>query len=569
MKAFTKLFLAVALMVCFFASNDASASHFRYGHLTYVKSPLSNSTVIFTLTNAFNRAAFGNPNVGDEITENVGATSLAFGDGSFTPTLHYRVIAIDIPGNYFIARALEVGDTSKQTLTHTYTAPGPFLAEINSCCRTGAEINNPNQNYRVSTIVDITNNNNSPVSSLPVIVNLIQGPASQFSVPAIDPDPNTFLKWRLATPAEMGSATLQNPPSAGGNPLSINSGTGLCTWNTTGAVLGGLYSCQVIIEDRAANDTSIIKTRVGVDFLIRILPQCPNPNLPVFIAPTPTCGSTMNGAPNVNITFTVQASDADPGNIVLNAAGLPAGSTMNPVLPTAGNPVSSIFSWTPTNAQIGAHVVAFIATDSCGAQTICNISFDIALPVELASFTSVVSGNDVTLNWATSSEVNNSRFEIERSANGTEWATTGTVAGNGNSTTPISYSYTDKGLAIGSYSYRLKQIDFNGNYEYHALNNEVVIGAPTKFNLMQNYPNPFNPVTKIDFEIPTDGHVNLYVYDNSGKLVSTLTNGFKTAGYYTEIFSASNIASGVYYYKLEYSSNNQSFEKVMKMVVLK
>ncbi len=558
----------VTLFVLSFA-NEANASHFRYGHLTYVKDANSNATVIFTLTDAFRRSGYGAVNVGDEIIESVGATSLAFGDGSFTPTLHYRVIAIDAANDWLIGRALEVGDTSKQTLTHTYTAPGPFVAQISSCCRTGVEINNPGQSYQVSTIVDVTNNNNSPVSSLPTIVNLVQGPASSFSVPALDPDPNTTLRWRFATLAEMGGVS-QNPPQAGAFAATINPLTGLVVWNTTSAVLGGLYSCQVIIEDRAANDTTILKTQVAVDFLISILPQCTNPNFPTFDPPTPTCGSVIVSTPGVPIAFTVQASDADPGNVSLNASGLPAGSSMNPVLPTSGNPVSSNFSWTPTVAQIGPHVVAFIATDSCGAQTICNISFDIALPVELSSFTSSVTGNDVTLNWSTVTESNNARFEIERANLGSaEWRSIGTVAGNGNSSTPISYSYTDRGVNIGSYSYRLKQVDFNGNTEYHILNGDVVIGTPSKFELSQNYPNPFNPVTKIDFEIPVDGKVSLNVYDMSGKLVSTLVNNFRTAGYYSEVFNASNFASGVYYYKLQYSSNGQSFEKTMKMVLLK
>jgi Secretion system C-terminal sorting domain len=95
-----------------------------------------------------------------------------------------------------------------------------------------------------------------------------------------------------------------------------------------------------------------------------------------------------------------------------------------------------------------------------------------------------------------------------------------------------------------------------------------VIGVPVKFDLSQNYPNPFNPSTKIDFELPEDGNVNLIVYDNSGKQVSTLVSGFKIAGYYSIQFNASNLASGIYYYKIQYTGD-RSFEKVMKMALVK
>ncbi|MDZ4712324.1 MAG: T9SS type A sorting domain-containing protein [bacterium] len=574
MKAFTKLsmtlcsFAIIAILtMCF--TTEANASHFRYGHLTYVKNPLNPNEVTFTLIDAFRRNGYGAPVVGSLITETIGATSLDFGDASATGTLQYRVIAIDIPNNFLIGRAVQPGDTSKQTITHTYAGAGPFQAEIFSSARNSIEINNPGQSYRVSTIVDVSTGNNSPVSSLPVIVGLVQGPASTFSVPAFDSDPSTTLKWRFASLAEMGGVS-QNPPSAGGFPAVINSANGLVTWNTTAAVLGGLYSCQVIIEDRNSADTSIIRTRVAVDFLINILPQCTNPNLPTFDAPTPTCGSVTQPLVGNLITFTVKASDIEPNSVSLNSSGLPAGATMNPALPTSGNPVMSTFSWTPTIGQLGANIVSFTATDSCGGQTICSFTYDVVFPVELSSFTSLISGNNVTLNWSTSTETNNSRFEIERSlVNSSEWSVVGTVNGNGTVSTPMTYSFSDRGLAMGNYSYRLKQVDFNGNFEYHNLISEVVIGVPSRFNLAQNYPNPFNPVTKINFEIPVDGKVTLSVYDMSGKLVSMLVNENRTAGYYNEVFNAANVASGVYYYKIQVSGTSNSFENTLKMVVLK
>ncbi|MBV6479090.1 MAG: hypothetical protein HGGPFJEG_01851 [Ignavibacteria bacterium] len=191
-------------------------------------------------------------------------------------------------------------------------------------------------------------------------------------------------------------------------------------------------------------------------------------------------------------------------------------------------------------------------------------SYNGILPVELASFTSVIYRNTVNLKWETTSEINNSGFEIERKpAKSEEWTKITFINGNGNSNEPKSYNYTDKDLLTGNYNYRLKQIDFNGNFEYFELSNEVNIGVPQQFELSQNYPNPFNPSTKINFSLPEDGKVKLDVFDVSGRHVKTLINNeFKTANYYTVEFSGANLSSGTYFYTIQ-SGNRVETRKMM------
>lgn len=191
---------------------------------------------------------------------------------------------------------------------------------------------------------------------------------------------------------------------------------------------------------------------------------------------------------------------------------------------------------------------------------------DEPLPVELSSFNSAVNRNNIILNWSTVTETNNSGFEIERKVSGNNiWSKVGFTPGNGNSASPKNYSFIDSKLNSGSYNYRLKQIDFNGNYEYFELQNEVIISVPEKIFLSQNYPNPFNPVTKIDFDIKSDGFVSLKLFDVSGRQVKTLINEFKNPGYYVIELDASELPSGVYYYRLE----SGNFTSTKKLILLK
>ena len=133
----------------------------------------------------------------------------------------------------------------------------------------------------------------------------------------------------------------------------------------------------------------------------------------------------------------------------------------------------------------------------------------------------------------------------------------------------ISISFADNKLNAGKYQYRIRQIDFNGNYEYYNLSSSVDISLPGKFNLSQNYPNPFNPVTKIDYEIPVNSNVNIVLFDMSGKQVKTLVNNEQTAGFYTIQLNASDLSSGVYFYRMIANSNGNNTIFTKKLSVIK
>jgi hypothetical protein len=195
-----------------------------------------------------------------------------------------------------------------------------------------------------------------------------------------------------------------------------------------------------------------------------------------------------------------------------------------------------------------------------------NRKKNIPLPVELASFTFNISGQNNKLKWATVSEQNNFGFDIERKIVTGNWAKIGFIKGQGTVNTPSNYTFEDKNLQTGKYYYRLKQTDYNGNFEYFNLSGFAEVGIPLKYNLSQNYPNPFNPTTKIDFALPNDSKVSIIVYDITGReVMNIMNNEHKTAGYYTININPSMLSSGVYFYRMI----SDKFIETKKMTIVK
>jgi len=203
-----------------------------------------------------------------------------------------------------------------------------------------------------------------------------------------------------------------------------------------------------------------------------------------------------------------------------------------------------------------------------------NLGFP--LPVELVSLNIEYRTGNVELRWKTATEVNNAGWEVQRSvvrgqksesANGrmSEWVKAGFVEGNGNSSAPKEYSFIDRNLSKGKYSYRLKQIDRDGKFKY---SQEVAVevgsgNAPKIFALAQNYPNPFNPTTTIGFTLEKSGMTTLKIYDAIGREVATLVKENLEAGvYHQKIFDASRFSSGIYFARLQ-SGDKMQTKKLM------
>ncbi|OPZ71064.1 MAG: hypothetical protein BWY83_01335 [bacterium ADurb.Bin478] len=193
------------------------------------------------------------------------------------------------------------------------------------------------------------------------------------------------------------------------------------------------------------------------------------------------------------------------------------------------------------------------------------------VPVELTALSAFTKQNTIHLAWATASETNNLGFEVERKdATATDWQTIAFVKGNGTVVSRRDYVYEDADLSLGSYHYRLKQIDTDGAFTYSTVL-EAEVAAPKEMSLAQNYPNPFNPTTTIDYRIAQNSGetVTLSIFDMLGRTVRTLVNEPAQPGYYRILWdgrddSGRMTGSGVYFYLLS-DGRSRILHKMIKV----
>ncbi len=204
------------------------------------------------------------------------------------------------------------------------------------------------------------------------------------------------------------------------------------------------------------------------------------------------------------------------------------------------------------------------STNTAATRPNIMMTFLLVVPVEFSSFNAVSENGNVRLNWSTATEKNNAGFEVERKDEDGTFIKIGQVAGSGTSTETHNYNFIDRNIKVGSYTYRIKQIDYDGKFSYSG-EVQVDVQKPGYYSLEQNYPNPFNPSTKINYAIPVAGKVTLKIYDILGNEISTLVNEQKEAGIHSIVLNANSLSSGVYFYELKAGN----FVKRMKMLLTK
>lgn len=348
LKAFLAFVSTVFVLVF---TSRAEATHFRYGNIRYtipdpVSAPL---TVRFEVVTAW-RAAFTD------------SATLIFGDGTNNGSAQGVLI-----GSGFDTAGEEY-KVFRFTATHTYPAPGIYVAEFGSCCRISTLTNGADESFEVQARVDVTpGNTGNPVSVVPAIVQMQTGGIRTIQIPALDPD-GTPVSCRFATPAETGSTNTAMPPAIPGGAVvptltpSVSPPGCTLTWNTTTAIAGQKYTMQVWLE--SANPLNGNVSSSVLDFIVELVQS-----------PPPTCtGSasfTVDMGQSLNTTFT--GTNVGGGNLKMTSIGS-VGLLNPPSGTTQASPFATNFSWSPSLGEDGTGILAVLYTNTLNISGFCTLT---------------------------------------------------------------------------------------------------------------------------------------------------------------------------------------------------
>lgn len=167
------------------------------------------------------------------------------------------------------------------------------------------------------------------------------------------------------------------------------------------------------------------------------------------------------------------------------------------------------------------------------------------LPITLTTFFTEVANNSIQLQWQTATELNNDYFEIQHSDGGMQWNTLATVKGAGNSSKVLDYNFTDYNPVLGINYYRLKQVDYNGDYTFSKIKSAVYTSNTTTLL----FPNPVGEYLELNSSVAL-----IQIFNVSGKMVleSNAENGkvdvseLSSGTYFIKIISGENYSSTIF-----------------------
>lgn len=353
-----QLLALVALAAVFllsFATQEAQASHFRGGHLTWNKVSGTTNTVNIKFRHFWRCCASSG-----EIRDANGVRRHSIGVGTLVAS------GTDLAG--------EAWQIYENNVTINLAGPGPHTLQVSpGCCRISQLVNAPDDNWRIQTIIDLSSGQTgSTVSSLPPILQVAKGP-NIISIPVGDPDGND-ITCRMSTPAESsilcdpGLTQNRNNNTCFGGPAATVTNDCKIVWDASNQANKAKHGIQIAILEGGS--------RTSLDIIMEVNGGLVN-NDP------PTCALSsgqVNNTGSVGQLFTISATGTDPEgrDLRINHQGLPSGSTLTPTNGTVtSSPATATWSYTPT--QPGeVHAVTLTFTDD-GNQA-CQTSFTLSTP---------------------------------------------------------------------------------------------------------------------------------------------------------------------------------------------
>ena len=174
--------------------------------------------------------------------------------------------------------------------------------------------------------------------------------------------------------------------------------------------------------------------------------------------------------------------------------------------------IGSTRKFDQTNA---ARINGFAIANNITGTAPAGFSLNSALPVTFSSFYAIKNSNDVLLTWSTAQELNNNNFEIQRSTDGASWNVIAIAMGMGTTNTTSQYRYTDKNNTAATVYYRIRQVDFDNNFEYSIVK---VIRSSEAAPVTKVYASNSN--INIEFNKAVTGNITVRIISTSGQLVA-------------------------------------------------
>ncbi|OWP63790.1 hypothetical protein CDA63_07320 [Hymenobacter amundsenii] len=322
--------------------------------------------------------------------------------------------------------------------------------------------------------------------------------------------------------------------------MSINGTSGLITVGSS-APFAGTYTYNVATTDAAGGTSSPAVTITVFDDTEAIY----------SVAATPT-GPYQNG--------NILADVTDFNGFISTATALSGVSSLPPGVRLG--PTGQFIVDDRTLLVAGTYPVQVRTTDITGGITIQTVNIVIKsrpLPVTLTSFAAQAAGNDAKLTWKTAVELNNDRFVVERSFDGTSFVAVGEVKGQGTSSNATTYQLTDARVAAkasnGLAYYRLRQVDTDGTA---SVSEVVTVRFPLSARAQVSvYPNPATSTqdAQLDLSGAPAGTYQVTLVDMTGRVLRSFTQ----LGGSNELLNVAGLPAGTYLVQVQ--GNGQSFTK--------
>jgi Secretion system C-terminal sorting domain len=282
----------------------------------------------------------------------------------------------------------------------------------------------------------------------------------------------------------------------------------------------------------------------GLSFPIYEIDLSATPN--TYVDQVEITATTVTGAALPTPGITPSSSASVSGNVITGTA----------VDNTASPGASTLITY-PANECVKTLTITYRtgmdvqANPSVQLISLGDMTWNTALPVRLISFKSEAQSTGVELMWQTGEETDNSHFDIEKSSNAQHFEAIGRVSGKGSGNVKQVYSFFDASPKNGPNYYRLKQVDFDGTFEYSRIVSSTFTGSA----FFKVYPNPVSSVLGI--ELPDETKIeSAFLYDLLGRQIKEFS---------TEVLKLEGIDNGIYFLYVHTKDGRIFRERILKM----